>query len=824
MRKILAQVLCLGLSSLMMFSALATAPDKIITVGPGKDFATIQAAIDTFQGTNALYTEIQISPGTYIENIQLEQTSASVNAQTRDYNLGEVIPTNQLLKGLQINGDLRPCFPQYQNGYQHAANSNQTTVYNLETDVAGVGPFQVLVSQDFGTQPRTNTGPLAVTRSNPFIADPLPLNGPFNGNLVIIGRGVIGFATKTKRAQDAGAGAVLIVNNQPFGVVALGGTDPTITIPAFSISQAQGNLLLLALQQNPGMKITIKPPATFYNPPIGSNFAYVSLSHPGGDFTKIQVTMNNPLPQVDPNLPRGTAPILEQPFFNDPRLAFVPGDKIILSESDIFGSGGRTVFEIASLNGNIITLTTAVDPADVDITKVGSSLTFLPNVLVKPSQGRRPVFAAQNIGFSMNGIWIDTNPSIAFGATSTAVVLDGVQAVLANIIVTDTNFTSANGFAFDLIHSDVDIEDGWRSSSANRRLSSIGWTEGFSINGMSRLGGPLAFVTNQTNGFSFNVTDNSFASIDSLIILGNPGLLQPGASGLAVTSDSTFFSANLLTVADIFGSGITGDASKLACSSFILERIYKPAGGLNSANALELRGDARFTVVGPDLYADDGSPTSLINNSSIVRDCFDIDPEGEFSSGTIPNIGINVDNEATFISEKELIFSHNSVDYLTVQDNQFIAPVWSQSPGNVFLVTQSGELNPVFQFQELVGSKIQLSLDPSKEFQFQGVYINSQNPGKTFTIFSKNPTHHKITLTTGSFVGSKRRTLKFCPIAGAFVTLKILSPTEVLILDSKGVFFPEKKKGDENSSSKSDRKEHHNKKHRLFKNKCKKVT
>jgi hypothetical protein len=64
------------------------------------------------------------------------------------------------------------------------------------------------------------------------------------GNIAIIDRGTCGFAVKVKNAQDAGATAVLVVNNvvgsPPPG---MGGVDPTITIPSAQISLADGNAI-----------------------------------------------------------------------------------------------------------------------------------------------------------------------------------------------------------------------------------------------------------------------------------------------------------------------------------------------------------------------------------------------------------------------------------------------------------------------------------------------------------------------------------------------------------------------------------------------------
>ncbi len=69
------------------------------------------------------------------------------------------------------------------------------------------------------------------------------------GRIALIDRGVCGFTVKVKNAQNAGAIGVLIADNvagsPPAG---LGGTDPTITIPAVRITLDDGNALKTQLR------------------------------------------------------------------------------------------------------------------------------------------------------------------------------------------------------------------------------------------------------------------------------------------------------------------------------------------------------------------------------------------------------------------------------------------------------------------------------------------------------------------------------------------------------------------------------------------------
>jgi hypothetical protein len=72
------------------------------------------------------------------------------------------------------------------------------------------------------------------------------LTGFTPGNIALVDRGTCSFTTKVSNAQDAGAVAVVVANNSgaPF---AMGGSDPSITVPAAMISQADGATIRNAL-------------------------------------------------------------------------------------------------------------------------------------------------------------------------------------------------------------------------------------------------------------------------------------------------------------------------------------------------------------------------------------------------------------------------------------------------------------------------------------------------------------------------------------------------------------------------------------------------
>jgi len=123
----------------------------------------------------------------------------------------------------------------------------------VDTPVPGVPGFYDYNTASFGPLP-TNPGAFGILSVIPDATNPLGCNtfdaataNAVRGKIVLIDRGVCGFAVKTKNAQNAGAFGVIIVNNVAGAAPGLGGSDPTITIPTVSVSQAQGAVLKQAV-------------------------------------------------------------------------------------------------------------------------------------------------------------------------------------------------------------------------------------------------------------------------------------------------------------------------------------------------------------------------------------------------------------------------------------------------------------------------------------------------------------------------------------------------------------------------------------------------
>ena len=88
------------------------------------------------------------------------------------------------------------------------------------------------------------------------------------GKIVILRRGNCEFVQKVKNAQNAGAIAVVVVDNLPNQLVNMGGADATITIPAVFITQGLGDALIAQMATS---TVTVKLQAPEGDPFINAD-------------------------------------------------------------------------------------------------------------------------------------------------------------------------------------------------------------------------------------------------------------------------------------------------------------------------------------------------------------------------------------------------------------------------------------------------------------------------------------------------------------------------------------------------------------------------
>lgn len=104
----------------------------------------------------------------------------------------------------------------------------------------------------------TNSGPITgqIAYIEPHEAcDPITNASEIKGRIALVDRGTCFFVDKIQQAQDAGAIAVIMVNNQDGDPIAMGGSSSTITIPGVMISKLDGALLKTHLHDNPTVRL-----------------------------------------------------------------------------------------------------------------------------------------------------------------------------------------------------------------------------------------------------------------------------------------------------------------------------------------------------------------------------------------------------------------------------------------------------------------------------------------------------------------------------------------------------------------------------------------
>lgn len=143
-----------------------------------------------------------------------------------------------------------------------------------------IGSYPVIPTTAFGTllsSPLTNDIVLISDNTAPT-SDGCEsiLNGAsLNGKIALIRRGSCSFVIKVKAAQNAGAVAVIMMNNVAgAGPASMGGTDATITIPSFAVSKETGDILENALASN-SVNGTISTPVTG----VPSGFIVPGIQH-----------------------------------------------------------------------------------------------------------------------------------------------------------------------------------------------------------------------------------------------------------------------------------------------------------------------------------------------------------------------------------------------------------------------------------------------------------------------------------------------------------------------------------------------------------------
>jgi hypothetical protein len=774
---------------------------------PSTDYPTIQSAINA-AGPGTI---VRVASGDYYENIRMNNQGTTF-LQVRDRDQNDLLIEN-INRGILLQGDTRWTLPHYVNGGLNPTNSASDARVTITTSVPGVGPFSGQAAGTFGT--RVPIGPLQIqntTGTNGNLAGPgqADVTNAFAGRIALTQRGSFGFATKAFNVQfptapgSSGAGAMILYNNQP-GTISMGGVNPAITIPCYSITQADGLTLLAAMGANPTMTVTVSFTGGAYRPSTGSNRMPVVLSQPTP--SSVTVTITAPANGVVPTpgaafrdsvLPTSVNASVDQPNFNSVDLGIVPGDKILLAQTTHTSTTTplQQIATIASVSGNTITLTASTL---VNLTLPGSFIKFLPRVRIMPVTGQEYIFTMLNSSISMSGLWFDTNTSLGFASTQVGMYMDGSSCFGHNLTFYDSNDFSANGSALALYNSIFNVVDPYRDTSTGSSLAIAQWSNGITVD-RSYLNSPNLLIANSTNGISLNLTNGSNVAVGMVTIVGNPGLAQSGSGGLSIDRGSVM-DCLCLSISKIYGFGVDVDglAQLIIEDSFDISDITAASSGSRGLSGLHVASGGSVIAASYPKRRD-GFITQRLRDTNLIQRCTNVTVP--VISGSTLTLGLGVSVGGKFTSGREVLFGTggaNDINMLKSGDGVSSMALQPGALANVLSVTASGAMDSFYELQTLEGALRAITLNPGQQSTPEnvfGVYYNPEFPARTFTLMSKFAAAHTLTLSGGAYFvgagganGTTNNVATFAASIGAFIRFQVVSATSVLVLDQSGITF-----------------------------------
>ncbi len=469
-----------------------------------------------------------------------------------------------------------------------------------------------------------------------------------SGKIAVIRRGDCPFVDKVNNAQNAGAIAVIIVNNVAGVPINQGGDDAGITIPTLMISKFDGANVIDALT---GGAVNVTLSSTRGN---GSNFivsngvqhvndivvrdnggvsevfvaagdaVYGAASpstlfgiHDRGVYKSTDGTTYNKL-----TLPTNSAGGEHEP--NNIRIA-ADNSVYISTTSDVFGEGGGAIFQSTDTDATSFTLKhTVPDGQRVEIacSKTAASKIY---VLAQLSTSGSPV-----------GVYKTTN---GFGSVSTLAIPDD-----ADTGIPETDFTRGQAFYDLLLRVDPNNDekiylggiDLFKSDNGGTSYSQISkWSNN---NFLSGLNVPLVHADQHGLAFSGTSSTRMLFSNDGGVYLSNDG-------GITINERNNGYNTlQFYTVGVAPTTALTGDNFIAGAQDNGTQLFTNAGAGVNSSTQVQ-GGDGAYSF-----FDQDGTDAYYIsnyvyNNSIRLRD---------LSTGLQTTINSESGPNGDFINQEEL--------------------------------------------------------------------------------------------------------------------------------------------------------------------------
>ena len=195
---------------------------------------------------------------------------AAGNFQETNYT-GEGLDEDPLLAESQDGGGMNNAnMATPEDGYAPRMQMYLWQVADLENEGLEVhepsplsGTYSISPPATFGPDLPTEGITANLILANDGVGDEYDLcSGPTNaaeidGNIALVRRGSCNFINKVAFAQNAGAVAVIVVNNVPGAVIAMGGVSSGINIPSIMVNQSDGESFISALEDGQTMEVTL---------------------------------------------------------------------------------------------------------------------------------------------------------------------------------------------------------------------------------------------------------------------------------------------------------------------------------------------------------------------------------------------------------------------------------------------------------------------------------------------------------------------------------------------------------------------------------------
>ena len=468
-----------------------------------------------------------------------------------------------------------------------------------------------------------------------------------NGNIAIIYRGNCNFTDKVKNAEDAGATAVIMVNNIAGPPSTMGGDTETLTIPAVMVSKADGQLMVDEL--GTGVNVTMDIATSSAIPGIftlagnqyindivvrdnvGVSEVFIAAGaggNPEGSVTTwlglnsygVFKSTNAGISWSEASVPLTSGGEKNEPF----DLEIGADNTIWMSSINNFfeGAGGGSIF--SSPDGNTFTLKHTV--TDASRTQLAASATDADKIYVlAQGTGAFPVIMEK----TLDGFATTTSmslPNDADGGISAADFTRGQASYDLILKVNPTDDTKVFAGGIDLFSYTEGI-DAW-SQFAH-------WYGGFGFQEVHADQHAIAFGNGDANKMLFGN--------DGGVYYSNDGGTTTTArnNGFNVTQ---FYSVGVAPTAAVAGASLSGDYFAAGSQDNGTQYFGSAGAGINSSIESQ-GGDGAATM-----FDQDGSDTYYITNyvynGSINK--------RDYATGVVTSINSETSSNGDFINQEAL--------------------------------------------------------------------------------------------------------------------------------------------------------------------------